>query len=154
MWIRSLRLNRITLLCCAVAAVAAVFVSFAWRNAVQEASTTVESSDARTDAERTAFLESCGLTVEPQPEEIKDVLIPQEFNEVYLAYQELQELQGYDLTPYCGQTVRRYSYTVTNVTDETAPVRANLLVADGKVIGGDLSSTALDGGMKGLRGEE
>lgn len=53
-----------------------------------------------------------------------------------------------------GKTVKRYTYIIHNYPDETDQVRANLLVYDGKVIGGDICTLALDGFMHGFSPEE
>ncbi len=153
MWIRSIRVKRLGVLLCS-AVLILLTGAFVFLRGEAAAVSGDAGVSARTDEERIAFLTSCGWEVEPEPQEVEDVLIPETFNEVYERYQELQRKQGYDLTAYCGKTVRRYSYTVINHPDQSAPVRANLLVAQGKLIGGDICSVALDGFMTGFHNEE
>ena len=153
MWIRAIRVKRPGILWGAALLILAGGALFLLRGRAQTVSGDAGVS-ARTDQERVAFLASCGWEAEPEPVEVQDVLIPETFNEVYERYQELQRKQGYDLTAYCGKTVRRYSYAVINHLDQSAPVRANLLVAGGKLIGGDICSAALDGWMTGFHNEE
>ena len=86
------------------------------------------------------------------PVEMREVLIPAEFDDVYLRYNEVQRAQGMDLAPYAGKTCSQWIYRVTNYPSEEE-VRAALLVLDGKIIGGDLSSTALGGFLCGFGGE-
>lgn len=104
------------------------------------------SCQAETNEERIAFLSQFGWQVGPEPLEIKEVTLPQEFDEVYNSYNELQKQQGFDLLPFAGKICRLWTYEVTNYPDAN-PVHANLLICDNLVIGGDISSTALDGFM-------
>lgn len=102
-----------------------------------------------------AFLAGCGWTVSPEPVSVSSVHIPETFGAVYRRYNLLQQAQGFDLTPYRGRTVRKYVYELLNYPGEAGAgtVRANVLEADGAVIGGDISSVRLDGFMHGFRGE-
>lgn len=104
------------------------------------------SCQAATNEERIAFLSQFGWQVGPEPLEIKEVTLPQAFDEVYSSYNELQKQQGFDLLPFAGKVCRLWTYEVTNYPDAN-PVHANLLICDNLVIGGDISSTALDGFM-------
>ena len=99
---------------------------------------------------RIAFLASYGWEVDPTPTEMQDVRIPEDMNEVFAAYNELQRTQGFDLTRFSGQTAQRYVYQITNYSDMSAPVYASLLIVDGAVIGGDITSTAGSGTMHGF----
>ena len=49
-----------------------------------------------------------------------------------------------------GQTVTRYTFTVTNYPTGETGILADLLVRNGEVVGGDIRSTALDGFLHGL----
>ncbi|HCC34932.1 MAG TPA: DUF4830 domain-containing protein [Ruminococcaceae bacterium] len=104
---------------------------------------------AATDEQRRAFLARFGWEVESTPLMQNTVIIPSEFDEVYSPYNEMQLEQGFDLTPYKGQTVSRYCYAVLNYPGAD-PVMANLLVFEGKIIGGDIDSPALGGFMHGF----
>lgn len=102
---------------------------------------------------RIDFLRQFGWSVREEPTEVSEVIIPPEFNAVYQAYNELQIEQGFDLTPYGGKRVKRWTYTVTNYPgyDETSDcIHANILVCDGIVIGGDICSVELGGFMHGF----
>ena len=106
---------------------------------------------AETAQERIAFLSQFGWSVEEDPAGVKETVIPDSFDEVYERYNELQKEQGFDLTPYCGTRVKQWSYRVLNYPgneSNSEQIRANLLVCNGVVIGGDISSTALDGFMQ------
>ncbi len=108
---------------------------------------------AATNEERVSFFSQFGWKVNTEPVEIKDVVIPTEFNDVYINYNNIQKEQGLDLTPYAGKTCRQWIYAVTNYP-QIPEVRATILVFDNKVIGGDLSTAALDGFMTGFKGEQ
>ncbi len=105
---------------------------------------------AKTAEDRLHLIASWGWEVEPDPVEIVEVIIPQEFDDVYEDYNSLQKEQGLDLTRYRGKRCKRYSYWVKNYPGSSEEVRINLLVYQGKVIGGDVSSTQLDGFIQGL----
>lgn len=102
-----------------------------------------------TDEMRIAFLHHYGWQVSEKPVETLTIRIPSEFNDVYDAYNQIQIEQKTDLKPYCGLEVMRYTYQVTNYPGRD-DVRANLLVYNDRIIGGDISTTALDGFMSGF----
>ena len=101
--------------------------------------------------DRVEFLRSCGWEVDPDTEEEQIIHIPEVFSPVYEDYNALQLQQGYDLTDYAGRDCELYTYSVTNYPDETQTVLANLYLYRGRVIGGDIHATNLDGFMIGLR---
>lgn len=114
-------------------------------------------SSAKTNEERIAFLSSFGWKPSEEPIEIVEVIIPSEFTDVYENYNEIQKQQGYDLTKFKSKRVKRYTYAITNYPgqEEKAPgtIRANLLVYDSKIIGGDVCSVELAGFMHGFKME-
>lgn len=107
---------------------------------------------AATNEERVSFFSQFGWQVDTEPVEIKDVVIPTEFNDVYINYNNIQKEQGLDLAPYAGKTCRQWIYAVKNYP-QVPEVRATILVLENKVIGGDLSTAELDGFMTGFKGE-
>ncbi|MCD7946412.1 MAG: DUF4830 domain-containing protein [Clostridiales bacterium] len=78
------------------------------------------------------------------------VILPEEFTPEYEEYLSVQADGDFDLLPYAGLTVTRYTYSVTNYPSGEEDVLADLLVLDGIVVGGELRSAALDGFMTGL----
>ena len=106
---------------------------------------------AADDTERVQFLAQYGWTVSPTPAEVYEVEIPQTFDEIYETYNDLQRSQGFDLSAYRGMRVKRWSYDITNYPDGIQGVRANLLVYNDKVIGGDVCSMQSDGFLHGFR---
>ncbi len=102
-----------------------------------------------TNEERVAFLQSFGWEVEAQAAETREVMIPAEFNDVYTAYNAMQQAQGFDLLPYAGQVCTQYKYRITNYPEKTE-VFATLLVYGRIVIGGDVACAEVDGFMHGF----
>ena len=86
---------------------------------------------AGTNEERIAYLASLGWEVNDQPIETLSVTLGETLEEPYLSYNDLQRSQGFDLTRYCGQTLSRYTYVVTNYPDASLPCQADLYVCDG-----------------------
>ena len=124
-----------------------VFLAFGkWNAAAESGNAKGYSCVASNNDERVAFLAQFGWQVEAEPLEIRDVAIPDPFDEVYLQYNALQKQQGCDLEPLAGKVCRQWVYEVTNYPAET-PVHANLLVYEDRVVGGDICSTELDGFM-------
>lgn len=108
---------------------------------------------ASTAEERIAFFSQFGYEISEDPLEVKEVVIPAEFDETYESYNEIQKSQGLDLAKYRGKRVKMWSYAIKNYpgyenTDGT--IRGNILVFDGIVVGGDISNIELGGFMRGF----
>ena len=102
-----------------------------------------------TNEERVAYLQSFGWQVQEEPAETREVMIPAQFNDVYTAYNVMQQAQGFDLKPYAGEVCTQYLYKVENYPNETE-VYATLLVYGEEIIGGDVASAKVDGFMHGF----
>lgn len=100
--------------------------------------------------QRQEFISELGWETDEEYDTCRIVIIPQEFDEVYTSYNDLQKQQGFDLEEYKGKTVEIYSYPVHNYPGES-DVMLSLMVYNGQLIGGDVCSTAIDGFMQGLR---
>ena len=102
-----------------------------------------------TREQRLSYIASLGweLTGEERQEEVS---LPERFTGVYVDYLALQRRSGFDLTPYAGRTLMRCSWQVSNYPGTEDVVLLDLLVCDGRIVGGDLRSTALDGFMTAL----
>lgn len=96
-----------------------------------------------------AFLESLGWETSVEPVDIREVIIPEEWNSVFEEYNDLQKQQGFDLDKYRGKQATIYTYQILNY-DGAENVVANLMVFDGKLIAGDVCSAELGGFMQGL----
>ena len=105
---------------------------------------------AETNEQRLAYLASLGWAVNDQPIETLNITLGETLEEPYLSYNDLQRSQGFDLTRYCGQTLSRYTYVVTNYPDASLPCQADLYVCDGALAAGDIVCTGENGFMAGL----
>ena len=100
---------------------------------------------AGTDADRLAYLTGLGWTVEETPVETLDLLLPEKLKDDWANYAALQKEQDLPFADFAGQTVRRYTYTVTNYPGIPEGVQANLFVCGDQLIGGDIISLAENG---------
>ena len=109
------------------------------------ASASVSYEKVKTNEDRIKFLSDLGWTVTEKPVESREVTIPEEFDAVFVEYNNLQKLQGLDLSKYKRKDVMRYTYEVQNYPDYEGKVYANMLVYKNRIIGGDICSAAYDG---------
>lgn len=109
---------------------------------------------AETHEERMKFVSQFGWQVDEEPVQVKEIIIPTEADEVYTAYNDIQRSQGFDLTEFAGERAKCWTYTVKNYEgyENQECIQINILVHDGKVIGGDVCSVELDGFMHGFSG--
>lgn len=108
---------------------------------------TSEQTDIRKPKARAVFLTELGVLVDESSLTETAVTIPSVFSDVYSKYNELQRQAGYNLEDYKGKTVTRYTYKLK----DKEHTNINILCYKGKVIGGDISETALDGKMLPLK---
>lgn len=97
-------------------------------------------TNAQTADDRVKFLSQFGWEVEPDPLDVREVTIPAQFDEVFSGYNDLQKPLGFDLEQYKGCSVKRFRYAVINYPDGSQNVTATILIAGGRVIGGDISA--------------
>lgn len=95
---------------------------------------------------RVNFIKSLGVVPNEECIEEKEMVIPYNFNNVYSEYNLLQKSAGYDLTDYCGETATVYKYKISEF-NASENVYVNLIICKGRVIGGDISSTEINGFM-------
>ena len=95
---------------------------------------------AETSEQQLTFLRSLGYEAVSPALEVKEVLIPDEFDEVFTSYNALQQEAGYDLSGYHGKRVKCWTYAIPELA-EGGSVQAHLYVYDGRLIGGDIAST-------------
>ena len=96
-------------------------------------------------AARIAYLQALGYVVDPDTEEVREVILPDPFDDAFSAYNELQKQAGGDLLPYAGKRVKCWSYELLNVPGDGTAL-AHLYISRDRVIGGDISA-AMPGGM-------
>ena len=108
---------------------------------------------AATAQERLAFLSQFGWEAGEDPLEVSEVIIPAQFDEVYMKYNEIQKAQNMDLSPCAGKRVKRWTYEIRNYPGyegKAGVVQANLLIDKGVVVGGDICSLELGGFLHGF----
>lgn len=103
-----------------------------------------------TNEERVQFLKAYSWEVEQEAIEMREVKIPEKFNDVYTKYNDMQKAQGFDLKPYAGYNCMQYKYKILNYPESDCEVYATLLVYNDYIIGGDLAATDVNGFMHGF----
>lgn len=108
-----------------------------------------------TYSDRANYAKTLGYSISADSETVRNIVIPAVFGNVYENYNALQKECGFDLSMYKGETAVQYTYTISNYTDDSGKTLDNiimdLIVCDGKIIGGDICSAELDGFMTGLK---
>ncbi len=121
-----------------------VLITFLSNHPAKPASKNVSIRCATTQ-ERVNYINSFDLQTDSK-EESKEIIIPEQFNDVYNKYNDIQKQQNFDLTDYKGKTAVMYTYNITNYQDNDNVI-ANLIVYDGILIGADLCDTSADNGF-------
>ncbi|MBQ8817407.1 MAG: DUF4830 domain-containing protein [Clostridia bacterium] len=111
----------------------------------------IDYSGIKTNEDRIKFLAQFGWQVNPEAVQSVEVTIPEDFDKIFTAYNELQKRQGLDLTKFKKKNVQRYTYEITNYDGYNGVVYANILVYRNKVIAGDVCSADTKGFMHGLQ---
>ncbi len=134
MFVVNLRLTkrRVALVLGAAAAVVLTIICFA-------KSGRVSYPDGSELNDRVAYLQKLGYSVKSESETKTDIVIPSDFGGVYKQYNKLQKKAGFNLEEFRKNGAVMYTYSVENFKDKSE-VYANLLVHNGKIIGGDISS--------------
>ena len=97
------------------------------------------------NAERVAYLQELGWEVVEEPVTTLQFLLPPQLKGDYVAYNDLQKSQGFDLEVCCGKQVTRYTYTVSNYPQRPDGVQLNLYVCEELPVAGDVVCTGADG---------
>lgn len=107
---------------------------------------------AENASQRAAFLEQFGWKISDEPCEVREILIPSDFENGYTEYADMNKAQGLDLELYKGMRAKRWTYEILNYPghEGTGDVHANLLVIDGHIVGGDICSTVMNGFIHGF----
>lgn len=100
--------------------------------------------DGSTNTLRMTYIESLGLSPDDSAVQSKSIILPSEFSDVYARYNDLQLKAGFDLSKYKGKEAVIYSYPLSE--DRVV----HLIVHKGRIIGGDIADTRVDGEMKPL----
>ena len=154
MFICSFKLNKTRLLSGIAALCLALTLVFLILPEPNADVSTLGAISAKNQQEMVDYLAQIGYTVAPQAILIEQITIPENFDDTYEEYNEMQKKAGFDLKDYAGQSAHKYTFKVLDYEDAESEVVANVLVAGDKIIGGDISSTALGGFCNSLKKEE
>ncbi len=112
-----------------------------------------EQNTGDTNQKRVDFLYSIGCVVDEKDFDKKTITIPVSFGDVYNKYNEIQKSADYDLSLYKGEKCEMFSFDVEKYKDFNPEdyAKANLIVYNGRIIGGDISSSKIGGKMYPLK---
>ena len=130
---------------CLVALVVGAFFLFTSPKEELPAPLTLDTSE-----NRISYLEDMGWIVASEPLETLEFILPDPLTTPYLTYNELQSAQGFDLSPYAGKQVIRYTYSVTNHPTRSSGVQLNLYIHEHQPIAGDIICPGADGFQSSL----
>ena len=99
----------------------------------------------------TAFLTTIGYECNITTLTVQSAVLPEQFDDTFIAYNSIQLQQNCDLTQYAGKEVTVYTVDILNYPTETEGVLATVIVYKNKVIGGDIHAAAMDGFMVPLK---
>ena len=138
------RIPKRRLLAGASAALCCVFavLAFALTLGGRAVAASAEVKNVRDNDDRLAYLNGLGWQTSSQPIATEELLIPEEFDESYTGYLQLQADQGFDLTQYKGRRVKRYTYQLTNYPTQDEPVQISLKKKKNRVVGGQIQSSS------------
>lgn len=88
------------------------------------------------------YLTSLGYRASVPAADVREIILPDTFDDALTAYNALQLEAGFDLSGYTGQRVKYRTYTLTDHPSGAAAL-AHIYVYNGRIIGGDI--TAADG---------
>ena len=109
-----------------------------------------QTSGKLTEKEELAqYIASLGYSVDENVYQMREVVIPSKFDEVYTQYNQLQKDNGFDLEKYKGKKVCLHTFGLKDY-DGATDVLCDLLVYKGKVIGGSVYTADVSGFMHGL----
>ena len=97
---------------------------------------------ASDNEQRISFFSQFGWEVDEDPVEVREIYIPEEFDEEYDKYNQLQKQQDFNLEDYKSQTAKKWTYNIKNYPgyeNTYGCVQGNLIVYNGNVIAGDIS---------------
>ena len=151
MFIWSVKLNRNILwgFCAAICLSIGAIAVFTPKDSAYVLKNSVDTR-AESFEQQAAILKSFGYEVEGQPLLIEEIIVPSEFDQKYEEYNNYQKISGFDLSDYKGYRAKKYTYRVINYPNYPDNVLANLIVYNGRAIGGDISSTSPEGFVHGF----
>lgn len=136
--------KRSTILALVLILISVVFVSSKFT------SSTAYAKEGSTNYERINYLNSINCKVQEEIISQKEIVIPDEFSDVYERYNGLQLEAGFNLVPFKGAAATLYTYKVSEYKN-IKNAYVNLIVCNSKIIGGDIFTTELNGQMLPLK---
>ena len=121
-----------------------ILLTFVSNHSSKAEQTSAEPISCATKEQRAQYLASLGWEFSAESE--KEITIPEVFNEVYSNYNSVLKKQGFDLEDYRGKTATLYTYNITNYAS-SKDIIADLIVADGILIGADLCDPSAENGF-------
>lgn len=109
-------------------------------NAVSAMTNTVNFEGRKTNDDRVEFIKEFGVDVKEAPIETVDFTLPENFDRIIAGYNEIQKMQGLDLSKYKNKKVTRYTYLAENYDGYDGDVYVNLILYKNTVIACDISS--------------
>lgn len=143
MFVFSLKTSRrqlLSLLLCLALLAVILAAAFLWPVNARETAVTVSAAD---NTQRVAYLRSLGYDVDLAYCEVREVQIPAEFDEVFAAYNRMQQQANMDFTPYRGERLKCWSYRVLGAGG--GETLAHLYVYRDAIVGGDITETVAGG---------
>jgi len=148
--VRASTLRFFTVITLTIAALVAI-VFFTTSEATAFASSSAVDFDGiKTNEDRLKFISQFVDGVSGEPSESETFSVPENFDRIMLAYNEIQKSQGLDITKYKNKKVTRYTYEVEKWGTDEIPAFVNLIVYRNKVIACDISSKDPTGFVKPL----
>ena len=137
----------IAMLCICVAALAAVIMVLPEAGSSlnvnkSELSGRLSEINVKSEKGRLSFLSTLGYSVDETAVEKTSERLPEVFDAVTEKYNELQRMQGFDLTRFRGKKLESYTYRVLSLPGKTDVSETNclatLIVHKGKVVASDI----------------
>ena len=109
------------------------------------------SIDSSSNTMNIEYAQNMGWELLPSPVEISHFKIPKEFDSVYETYNSVQKQSGFDLEPFKGKSVTRYTYNIQNhEMSGEMNVFMGIIVFDSRIIAADIYSTDMEGFLHGI----
>lgn len=103
------------------------------------------------DTELVQYLAAYGWETDSSSVVTEEVTLPETFDSSYDGYLDCQHICGFALEDYAGKTLLRWTCPVTNYPSGEGTVYADLLLFEGKVVGGDIRCAELAGFIQSLK---
>lgn len=132
----------ITVILC-IAVITAIFIASLCFPADRTMMTKADRVAGDSDEACAAYLKSIGYTAILPASSVREIQLPDTFDNALNAYNTLQQQAGFDLSLYAGQRVKYRTYELSDYPGDQL-VLAHLYTHDGIIIGGDIESLAGD----------